>query len=117
MIEHVFDDDGELHWLGELNDRQREAATAPPARPLLILAGAGSGKTATLSARVAWLIAQGLGPERILLLTFTRRAACEMLTRTRALLERAGIAARGQVLGGTFHSVAWRLVRLHAEPL
>ena len=72
MIEHVFDDDGELDWLGELNDRQREAATAPPARPLLILAGAGSGKTATLSARVAWLIAQGLGPERILLLTFTR---------------------------------------------
>src|SRR5213083_619070 len=106
-----------LDWLDELNDRQRAAATAPADRPLLILAGAGSGKTATLSARVAWLIAQGLAPERILLLTFTRRAARELLRRTRALLERAGIAARGQVVGGTFHSVAWRLIRLHAEPL
>jgi len=113
----VFGSAGELEWLGELNEQQRAAATAPPDRPLLILAGAGSGKTATLSARVAWLIAQGLTPERILLLTFTRRAAREMLTRTRALLERAGIAARGQVVGGTFHSVAWRLIRLYAEPL
>src|SRR5438128_6411215 len=104
-------------WLGELNAQQRQATTAPPDRPLLILAGAGSGKTATLSARVAWLIAQGLAPERILLLTFTRRAARELLTRTRALLERAGIAARGRVVGGTFHSVAWRLIRLYAEPL
>jgi DNA helicase-2/ATP-dependent DNA helicase PcrA len=113
----VFESGGELGWLGELNEQQRAAATAPPERPLLILAGAGSGKTATLSARVAWLIAQGLAPERILLLTFTRRAAREMLTRTRVLLERAGVAARGQVVGGTFHSVAWRLVRLFAEPL
>src|SRR5204862_4002622 len=117
ILEHVFDDDAGLGWLGELNEQQRAAATAPPERPLLILAGAGSGKTATLSARVAWLVAQGLAPERILLLTFTRRAAREMLTRTRALLERAGIAAGGQVVGGTFHSVAWRLVRLYAEPL
>ena len=115
MLEHVFD--RKLDWLGGLNEQQRQAATAPPDRPLLILAGAGSGKTATLSARVAWLIAEGLAPERILLLTFTRRAAREMLTRTNALLERAGIAARGQVVGGTFHSVAWRLIRLYAEPL
>ncbi|HEX6701977.1 MAG TPA: ATP-dependent helicase [Gaiellaceae bacterium] len=113
----MFANDHGLHWLGELNEQQREAATAPPDRPLLILAGAGTGKTATLSARVAWLIAQGVAPERILLLTFTRRAAREMLTRTRTLLERAGIAARGQVVGGTFHAVAWRLVRLYAEPL
>jgi DNA helicase II / ATP-dependent DNA helicase PcrA len=113
----MFGSDHELGWLGELNEQQRGAAAAPPDRPLLILAGAGTGKTATLSARVAWLIAQGLAPERILLLTFTRRAAREMLTRTRALLERAGIAARGRVFGGTFHAVAWRLVRLHAEPL
>lgn len=117
MLEHMFGSDSEGDWLDELNEQQRAAATAPPERPLLILAGAGTGKTATLSARVAWLIAQGLAPERILLLTFTRRAAREMLTRTRALLERAGIATRGQVVGGTFHSVAWRLVRLHAEPL
>src|SRR6266496_557292 len=117
MLEHVFAKNDGSDWLGELNEQQRQAATAPSDRPLLILAGAGSGKTATLSARVAWLIAQGLTPERILLLTFTRRAAREMLTRTRALLERAGIAARGQVVGGTFHSVAWRLIRLYTEPL
>jgi ATP-dependent DNA helicase UvrD/PcrA len=117
MLERVFVKKDRDDWLGELNEQQRQAATAPPDRPLLILAGAGSGKTATLSARVAWLIAHGLAPERILLLTFTRRAAREMLTRTRALLERAGIAAHGQVVGGTFHSVAWRLVRLYAEPL
>jgi DNA helicase-2/ATP-dependent DNA helicase PcrA len=110
----MFDRDD---WLSELNEQQRAAVTAPPGRPLLILAGAGSGKTATLSARVAWLIAEGLAPERILLLTFTRRAARAMLVRTRALLERAGIAARGRVVGGTFHSIAWRLVREYAEPL
>jgi DNA helicase II / ATP-dependent DNA helicase PcrA len=117
ILEHVFESGSEDSWLDELNDQQRAAATAAPDRPLLILAGAGSGKTATLSARVAWLIAQGIAPERILLLTFTRRAARELLTRTRALLARAGIAARGQVFGGTFHSVGWRLVRLYAEPL
>ena len=117
MVEHVFAIEGEFDWLGGLNDKQREAATATPDAPLLILAGAGSGKTATLSARVAWLIAQGFAPERILLLTFTRRAAREMLTRTRALLGHAGVAARGSIVGGTFHSVAWRLVRLYAEPL
>jgi ATP-dependent DNA helicase UvrD/PcrA len=104
-------------WLSELNEEQRAAVTAPRDRPLLILAGAGSGKTATLSGRVAWLIAAGVTPERILLLTFTRRAARAMLARTRTLLERAGIAARGRVVGGTFHSVAWRLVREYAEPL
>jgi DNA helicase-2/ATP-dependent DNA helicase PcrA len=104
-------------WLAGLDDGQRRAATAPADVPLLILAGAGSGKTATLAARVAWLIAGGLAPERILLLTFTRRAARELLTRTQTLLDRAGVASRGRVVGGTFHSVAWRLIRLYAEPL
>jgi UvrD/REP helicase N-terminal domain len=116
MIERVFVEEEGVDWLGELNHEQRLATASPP-RPLLILAGAGTGKTATLSARVAWLISEGVAPERILLLTFTRRAAREMLTRTRALLERAGVAAAGSVVGGTFHSVAWRLVRLYAEPL
>src|SRR5690349_16055230 len=114
MLERMFEQDD---WLGDLNEAQRAAVTAPAERPLLILAGAGSGKTATLAARVAWLIAEGLAPERILLLTFTRRAARELLTRTRGLLDVAGVAARGKVVGGTFHSVAWRLVRLYAEPL
>jgi DNA helicase-2/ATP-dependent DNA helicase PcrA len=107
--------------LGDLNAEQLRAATAPADRPLLVLAGAGTGKTTTLSARVAWLIEQGIPPERILLLTFTRRAAAAMTARTRALLERTGAAHRsappGRVLAGTFHSVAWRLVRLHAEAL
>ena len=58
----------------QLNDAQRAAATHGDG-PLLIVAGAGTGKTATLAARVAWLIEQGTRPERILLLTFSRRGA------------------------------------------
>ena len=67
----------------------------------------------TVCARVAWLIGQGVPSERILLLTFTRRAAREMLGRTRALLAGSG-AEEVRVVGGTFHSVAYRLLRLHA---
>jgi len=105
---------GPAAWLEGLNPEQRDAATAP-AGPLLILAGAGTGKTTTLCARVAWLVSDGVAPERIMLLTFTRRAAREMLQRTQALVPiRAG--SRG-VLGGTFHSVAHRFVRLHASAL
>jgi ATP-dependent DNA helicase UvrD/PcrA len=101
----------ERPWLEELNDEQRRAATHPGG-PLLILAGAGTGKTTTLCARVAWLVAEGAASERILLLTFTRRAAREMLQRARAL-----VPASTRVLGGTFHSVAHRLVRRHAAAL
>ncbi len=99
-------------WLESLNPEQRAAATCAGG-PLLILAGAGTGKTTTLCARVAWLMSEGVAPERIMLLTFTRRAAREMLQRTRALI--AMPAGRGGVLGGTFHSVAHRFVRLHAS--
>ena len=98
-------------WLDELNPEQRSAATHEEG-PLLILAGAGTGKTTTLCARVAWLVKQGVAPERIMLLTFTRRAAREMLQRTRALVPIP--AGNGGVLGGTFHSVAHRFVRMHA---
>ncbi len=101
-------------WLDELNPEQRTAATHP-AGPLLILAGAGTGKTTTLCARVAWLVSQGIAPERILLLTFTRRAAREMLSRTRSLV--AMPSGPGGVLGGTFHSVAHRFIRMHAASL
>jgi DNA helicase II / ATP-dependent DNA helicase PcrA len=73
--------------LADLNPRQREAATHGDG-PLLIVAGAGTGKTATLVHRVAWLIAGGVDPARILLLTFTRRAAAEMLRRAESLLHR-----------------------------
>jgi len=101
-------------WLDELNPEQRAAATHEGG-PLLILAGAGTGKTTTLCARVAWLVEHGVAPERIMLLTFTRRAAREMLQRTRSLVPIP--AGNGGVLGGTFHSVAHRFVRMHAASL
>jgi DNA helicase-2/ATP-dependent DNA helicase PcrA len=101
-------------WLDQLNPEQRAAATHPGG-PLLILAGAGTGKTTTLCSRVAWLVTEGVAPERILLLTFTRRAAREMLQRARALAPIPS-GSRG-VLGGTFHSVAHRFVRMHAASL
>ncbi len=101
-------------WLDALNPEQLTAATHAGG-PLLILAGAGTGKTTTLCARVAWLVQQGVAPERIMLLTFTRRAAREMLQRTRALVRMP--SGTGGVLGGTFHSVAHRFVRKHASSL
>src|SRR5579872_3028796 len=97
-----------------LNDAQRAAVGAGRDRPLLVVAGAGTGKTRTLTARAAWLVEQGVRPERILLLTFTRRAAREMLGRVRALV---GPGERLQVVGGTFHSVAYRLIRRHSAAL
>jgi DNA helicase-2/ATP-dependent DNA helicase PcrA len=111
----MFDGHDPHPWLAQLNDEQRAAATHPGG-PLLILAGAGTGKTTTLCARVAWLLAQGVAAERILLLSFTRRAAREMVERTRALAGRV-VPNSGRVLGGTFHSVAHRMVRLHASSL
>jgi DNA helicase II / ATP-dependent DNA helicase PcrA len=101
-------------WLDELNPEQLTAATHPGG-PLLVLAGAGTGKTTTLCARVAWLVEQGVAPERIMLLTFTRRAAREMLQRARSLVRIP--AGSGGVVGGTFHSVAHRFVRAHAASL
>ncbi len=109
------------HLLAELNDEQR-AAACHGSEPLLIVAGAGTGKTATLAHRVAWLIANGAEPGRIALLTFTRRAAGEMQRRSDALLhslaEQGGAGGAGsRVWGGTFHSVGARLLRLHARDL
>ena len=105
---------GACPWLEELNPEQLAAATHPNG-PLLILAGAGTGKTTTLCARVAWLVSEGVPPERIMLLTFTRRAAREMLQRTRSLVPMP--SGSGGVVGGTFHSVAHRFVRMHASSL
>jgi DNA helicase II / ATP-dependent DNA helicase PcrA len=102
-------------FLDELNVEQRAAATHS-GETLLILAGAGTGKTTTLCARVAWLMAEGVPAERILLLTFTRRAAREMIERARTLAERVAPDA-GRIVGGTFHSVAHRMVRVHATSL
>src|SRR5437868_10241216 len=103
IIEQVFG------WLDDLNPEQRRAVLHDDGH-LLIVAGAGSGKTRTLACRVARLLAGGAHPERILLLTFSRRAAREMLTRAAQLAEAEG--AR-RVWGGTFHSVANRLLRQH----
>jgi DNA helicase-2/ATP-dependent DNA helicase PcrA len=100
--------------LEALNEEQRRAATHPGG-PLLILAGAGTGKTTTLCSRVAWLVEQGVAAERILLLTFTRRAAREMLSRARA---RLGSRPEARfVVGGTFHSVAYRTILREAGAL
>ena len=93
-----------------LNASQLAAATAPPS-PLLIIAGAGTGKTNTLAHRVAHLITAGADPGRILLLTFTRRAA-EIMTRR---AERIVGKKTRMSWSGTFHSIANRLLRLHAN--
>ncbi len=90
----------------ELNPEQAAAAMSGDG-PLLIVAGAGTGKTRTLIYRVAHLIDRGVPPERILLLTFTRRAAEEMITRAEQIV---GSRSR-QVHGGTFHATAHRLLR------
>src|SRR5512147_2161558 len=96
----------------ELNEQQLAAVTAPPG-PALVIAGAGSGKTRTLTYRVAYLLEQGIPPDRILLLTFTNKAAAEMMRRVNDLL--------GQELnnlwGGTFHSIGNRVLRQHAKLL
>ena len=81
----------------------------------MVLAGAGTGKTRTLTARVAQLLARGADPSRVLLLTFTRRAAADMLARAAVLCGDRRVA--GRLWGGTFHAVAHRLVSQHAEAL
>src|SRR5215212_9924958 len=96
-------------WLNSLNEQQRAAATFGDG-PLLIIAGAGTGKTNTLAHRVAHLIATGINPGRLLLLTFTRRAAAEMTKRVSSILA-ASTKARSaapstvasRIWGGTFH--------------
>ncbi len=107
-------------WLDSLNAQQRVAATFGD-DPLLIIAGAGTGKTNTLAHRVAHLIKSGTNPSRILLLTFTRRASAEMLKRVETILSNATSklqsAAINRVWGGTFHAMANRLLRLHSQSL
>jgi DNA helicase-2/ATP-dependent DNA helicase PcrA len=113
-------------YLEPLNPAQRQAATwgmrVPDrpfnAPPLLVIAGAGTGKTMTLAHRVAHLIIQGVNPERILLLTFTRRAAQEMTRRVEFIVRQAISTMQGPTdslkllpWSGTFHSIANRLIR------
>src|ERR1700739_1214818 len=100
-------------WDDGLDPSQMEGGTHGEA-PRLVIAGAGTGKTRALTARVACLLDRGAAAERILLLTFTRRAADEMIARASALARLSG-ARRPQ--GGTFHAVAHRHVAAYAEPL
>jgi len=101
-----------IDFRAELNDEQFQAVTAEPG-PLLVLAGAGSGKTRTLTYRVAYLLSQGVRPGEILLLTFTNKAAKEMLHRVHEL---TGVEP-GRFWGGTFHSIGHRTLRLHGETI
>jgi len=98
-------------WLQELNEQQKQAVTAGDG-PLLVVAGAGSGKTRTLAYRLSYLIQSGVSPEKILLLTFTRRAALEMVKRACSVLP-GSTAVLKKVWGGTFHATANRLLRLY----
>jgi DNA helicase-2/ATP-dependent DNA helicase PcrA len=118
----------------DLNPAQREAATfgepspggGVRAAPLLVIAGAGTGKTSTLAHRVAHLLLSGVAPERLLLLTFTRRAALEMTRRAQAVVAGATARSRGGTTppasvrlpwSGTFHAIGNRLIRQHASRL
>ncbi|MBW7897057.1 MAG: UvrD-helicase domain-containing protein, partial [Opitutaceae bacterium] len=101
-----------IDFRAQLNDEQFNAVTAAPG-PLLVLAGAGSGKTRTLTYRVAWLLSQGVKPGEILLLTFTNKAAKEMLHRVQDL---TGIEPQ-RFWGGTFHSLGHRALRIYGETI
>ncbi|HZM32884.1 MAG TPA: ATP-dependent helicase [Burkholderiales bacterium] len=105
---------GAIDRFDKLNARQREAACFTGRGPLLILAGAGTGKTNTLAHRVAHLILNKNSPERVLLLTFSRRAAVEMTRRARRIVGELAADVR-LPWSGTFHAIANRLIRMHAH--
>ncbi len=96
-------------YLSRLNDKQREAATCTEG-PLLILAGAGSGKTSTMTSRIAHLIEQGVSPWNILAVTFTNKAAGEMRERVEALV---GQVSYMWIM--TFHAMSLRMLREHSD--
>lgn len=100
----------QIDYAAELNPQQLAAVQAPPG-PALVIAGAGSGKTRTLTYRVAYLLENGIAPSNILLLTFTNKAARQMLERVETLIPNrtAGL------WGGTFHSIGNRILRKHAR--
>src|SRR5437588_7520211 len=112
-------------YLEKLNPEQRRAVehgAAAPGRsaPLLVIAGAGSGKTNTLAHRVAHLILNGADPRRILLVTFSRRAASEMTKRVerisrKVLGDNAGVMTDALAWAGTFHGIGARVLREYAE--
>jgi DNA helicase-2/ATP-dependent DNA helicase PcrA len=101
-----------INYKAELNEQQHAAVTAPPGQTLVI-AGAGSGKTRTLTYRVAWLLDNGVPPEQILLLTFTNKAAREMLERVTMLVP----VDTKRLWSGTFHSIGNKFLRWNSERL
>jgi len=107
---HAAPDGPRINFAEELNAQQCAAVTAPPG-PALVIAGAGSGKTRTLTYRVAYLLENGIPTSGILLLTFTNKAAREMLDRVANLLPNDITG----LWGGTFHSIGNRILRRHAE--
>ena len=116
-------------YLEKLNEQQRQAvehgvglADGQVAGPLLIIAGAGSGKTNTLAHRVAHLIVNGADPRRILLMTFSRRAASEMARRVERICKQvlganSGVLTDALSWSGTFHGIGARLLRIYAEQI
>lgn len=103
--------------LADLNDAQRTAAAYGDGS-LLIVAGAGTGKTTTLAHRVAHLVMRGVSPGRILLLTFTRRAARQMVDRVRDLIgDRVPPTEVRKIWGGTFHAISVRLLRRYGKQI
>lgn len=104
--------DLQIDYARELNEQQHAAVTATPG-PALVIAGAGSGKTRTLTYRVAFLLEQGIPADRILLLTFTNKSAREMMRRVAEILGHD----LASLWGGTFHSIGNRILRQHASRL
>lgn len=103
-----------IDYENELNHDQLAAVMAPADRPALVLAGAGSGKTRTLTYRVAWLISEcQIHPRNILLLTFTNKASAQMLERIETL---TGFSPH-EFWGGTFHSIGCKFLRIHANTI
>jgi len=101
-----------VDFAAELNPAQLSVATAPGG-PMLVVAGAGTGKTRALTYRLAWLVDHGVDPSRILLVTFTNRAAREMLHRVELLVK----SRTRDIWGGTFHHIANRILRRHGKRL
>lgn len=101
-----------INYQAALNTEQYEAVSSPPGKALVI-AGAGSGKTRTLTYRVAWLLDHGIDSRQVLLLTFTNKAAREMTQRVRELVPHD----TSDLWAGTFHSIGNRILRRHAEEI